>query len=272
MIAKKGNKLDLNSPANFVESNELQDITLAKDVPINQFTNYQSSISSHDNNCLSGIGIKYKKEDDKRLESVNNEQSNLNLKPSIIKGDSRKNGLWTKEEQQKFLEALEIHGNLWLKVANYVGTRNPAQVRSHAQKHFTKLIGRAIKKAKNAKGRKKIFAVTRLYLNRIPPPKSLFELYLEATYTEKSKVINKGACEERKNTEEKPSMLHSEHLKTCSQSLPIILAPKPIYPVFYTPANYYSQARDSIPLSNYMFCFYHSNVNQFPAITPTYNP
>lgn len=43
-------------------------------------------------------------------------------------------GRWSKEEHQKFLEAIKIHGRDWKKVQDYVGTRTSTQARSHAQK------------------------------------------------------------------------------------------------------------------------------------------
>lgn len=44
------------------------------------------------------------------------------------------NGRWSKEEHEKFLEAIKIHGRNWRKVQEYVGTRTSTQARSHAQK------------------------------------------------------------------------------------------------------------------------------------------
>jgi SHAQKYF class myb-like DNA-binding protein len=42
---------------------------------------------------------------------------------------------WTKKEHQKFIEAIEIHGDKNVKaVSTYVGTRSPQQVRTHHQK------------------------------------------------------------------------------------------------------------------------------------------
>jgi SHAQKYF class myb-like DNA-binding protein len=47
---------------------------------------------------------------------------------------------WSEEEHAKFLEALEIFGSKNVKeIAKFLGTRTPAQVRSHAQKYFLKL-------------------------------------------------------------------------------------------------------------------------------------
>lgn len=55
--------------------------------------------------------------------------------------DARGNhaGRWTRQEHENFLVGLNQHGREWKKVALYVKTRTPAQIRSHAQKYFAKL-------------------------------------------------------------------------------------------------------------------------------------
>jgi len=46
---------------------------------------------------------------------------------------------WTKEEHEKFLEALQLFGKKDVKnISIHVGSRNPTQVRTHAQKYFLK--------------------------------------------------------------------------------------------------------------------------------------
>lgn len=55
---------------------------------------------------------------------------------------SKKNpsqGRWTRKEHEAFLEGLNIHGREWKKVALKISTRTSAQIRSHAQKYFSKL-------------------------------------------------------------------------------------------------------------------------------------
>ena len=47
---------------------------------------------------------------------------------------SKKNfGKWSSEEKEKFNSAITLYTN-WKDIAEYIGTRNPAQCRSHNQK------------------------------------------------------------------------------------------------------------------------------------------
>ena len=46
---------------------------------------------------------------------------------------------WTDEEHEKFLQALKVHGRAWRRIEECVGTKTAVQIRSHAQKFFTKL-------------------------------------------------------------------------------------------------------------------------------------
>lgn len=48
-------------------------------------------------------------------------------------------GRWTQGEHQAFLEGLKVFGREWKKVAERIPTRTSAQIRSHAQKYFSKL-------------------------------------------------------------------------------------------------------------------------------------
>jgi len=72
--------------------------------------------------------------------------------PSRCDND-RSNGRWTKEEHERFVEALKVHGKNWKKVEEYVGTRTGAQIRSHAQKFFLKLE-KDVKTSQKGKGDK----------------------------------------------------------------------------------------------------------------------
>jgi len=59
---------------------------------------------------------------------------------------------WTAEEHEKFKDALKLFGSRDVRnIASFVGTRNPTQVRTHAQKYFLKMQreGKTVEVAKN---------------------------------------------------------------------------------------------------------------------------
>ena len=42
-------------------------------------------------------------------------------------------------EHEGFLEAPKLHGRAWKKIEEHIGTKSAVQIRSHAQKFFSKL-------------------------------------------------------------------------------------------------------------------------------------
>ena len=62
---------------------------------------------------------------------------NLNLEDKEL--ENLNGGRWTKDEQQRFAEAVLQYGNDWKQIQSHVFSRNMTQVRSHAQKFLMKL-------------------------------------------------------------------------------------------------------------------------------------
>ena len=58
---------------------------------------------------------------------------------------------WTEEEHQRFLDALKLHGRAWRKIEEHIGTKSAVQIRSHAQKFFSK-VQREAQRSKAAGG------------------------------------------------------------------------------------------------------------------------
>ena len=92
-------------------------------------------------------------------------------------GEREHTGKWSEEEHQRLLEALHKFGNQWKKVSQYVRTRSTTQIRSHTQKHFAKMRLNELRKLANDPTHpKRIFIITREYLNRTPIPPTEIEV------------------------------------------------------------------------------------------------
>ncbi|KAJ1994378.1 hypothetical protein GGI25_003777 [Coemansia spiralis] len=57
----------------------------------------------------------------------------------VVPGQYR-SGAYTENEEQLFYKGLELFGRSWSEISEYVGTRDPKSIRSHAQKYFIKLF------------------------------------------------------------------------------------------------------------------------------------
>lgn len=54
-------------------------------------------------------------------------------------GNGKGQGRWTDEEHERFVEGLRMYGKDWQMVEDHIGSRNSAQIRSHAQKFLSKM-------------------------------------------------------------------------------------------------------------------------------------
>ncbi|KAD5960725.1 hypothetical protein E3N88_12197 [Mikania micrantha] len=68
---------------------------------------------------------------------------------------------WTQEEHKKFLEALKLYGRSWRQIEEHVGNKTAVQIRSHAQKFFSKVV----RESSGADG-------TQVRAINIPPPRA----------------------------------------------------------------------------------------------------
>mmetsp|Transcript_5517 Transcript_5517/g.13827 ORF Transcript_5517/g.13827 Transcript_5517/m.13827 type:complete len:400 (+) Transcript_5517:172-1371(+) len=111
----------------------------------------KSSLSAADNEAISGCSNDIKPTDVRSsVPSASHGQARGSGSISFRKGRgrvalprSRKcssiSGRWTASEHQAFLQGLKVYGREWKKVAICIPTRTSAQIRSHAQKYFSKV-------------------------------------------------------------------------------------------------------------------------------------
>ncbi|KAM7266520.1 hypothetical protein ACFE04_004417 [Oxalis oulophora] len=66
-----------------------------------------------------------------------NDQTPKVRKPYTI---SKQREKWTDQEHRRFLEALKLYGRGWRHIEEHIGTKTVVQIRSHAQKFFSKVV------------------------------------------------------------------------------------------------------------------------------------
>ncbi|KAK9067112.1 hypothetical protein SSX86_014437 [Deinandra increscens subsp. villosa] len=92
----------------------------------------------------------------------NSSGGNFNIKTRKPYTITKQRERWTEEEHNSFLEALKLYGRAWQRIEEHIGTKTAVQIRSHAQKFFTKL-----EKEADAKG----IPIGQALDMEIPPPR-----------------------------------------------------------------------------------------------------
>lgn len=78
------------------------------------------------------------------LDGIHSKELALSAKDPLIRMRkpytiSKQREKWTEEEHEKFLEAIKLHGRAWRQIQEHIGTKTVIQIRSHAQKFFSKV-------------------------------------------------------------------------------------------------------------------------------------
>ncbi|KAI3777073.1 hypothetical protein L1987_46867 [Smallanthus sonchifolius] len=140
----------------------------------------------------------------------------LNIKTRKPYTITKQRERWTEDEHSSFLEALKLYGRAWQRIEEHIGTKTAVQIRSHAQKFFTKLEKEAV-----AKG----VPIGQALNMEIPPPRPKRKPnypYPRKTHTQEAEKLATSVSSlqlpdvERKPFPEKTS--HTENLeneKTC---------------------------------------------------------
>lgn len=132
---------------------------------------------------------------------------------------------WTEEEHNRFLEALRLYGRAWQRIEEHIGTKTAVQIRSHAQKFFTKL-----EKEASSKG----IPLGQTLDIEIPPPRPKRKpsnpyprkqcinssLASKEGKGETSSISNSSSCPRKESTNfEKPASLKNLHRCEALESL-----------------------------------------------------
>lgn len=116
--------------------------------------------SDHQNDISMESIILQIREKDMIIEQLRKENDSLKSKMKDIgKNNTKKtpqSRYWSKDEHDRFLEALEKFGKKDVKsISVYVGTRSPTQVRTHSQKYFLKMVSKNKRDSGKKKGTRK---------------------------------------------------------------------------------------------------------------------
>ena len=129
--------LNSNSTINYIDENKFlgKKIKYHFNIIKDKSSNIKSEFleNQNDNNINLEKNSYFNIEEIKSIKTPNKNNSHKEKKCSLNEGR------WSFEEHIKFIEALVDYGKNWKDVQKYVGTRSPAQARSHAQKFLLKL-------------------------------------------------------------------------------------------------------------------------------------
>ncbi|KAL1220327.1 Protein LHY [Cardamine amara subsp. amara] len=113
---------------------------------------------------------------------------------------------WTEDEHERFLEALRLYGRAWQRIEEHIGTKTAVQIRSHAQKFFTKL-----EKEAEAKG----IPVCQALDIKIPPPRP--KRKPNTPYPRKPG--NNGTSSSQVSSAKDPKLVSSASSSHCNQAI-----------------------------------------------------
>ena len=129
--------LNSNSTINYIDENKFlgKKIKYHFNIIKDKSSNIKSEFleNQNDNNINLEKNSNFNIEEIKNIKTPNKNNNHKEKKFSLNEGR------WSYEEHIKFIEALVDYGKNWKDVQKYVGTRSPAQARSHAQKFLLKL-------------------------------------------------------------------------------------------------------------------------------------